>query len=209
MKKQPIKKRFKDHELDRIPTDQPLDWDAGVESEEINQDSSNINSVPPKELNAQDNLPNPKKCEPEKNQDPKTEAEKAPEPPIPPKIKFSDVLCTLDDIWDLPEDENKFLVDKFIPREAITIIGGASDVGKSLFSMQLAIAIAKGNKKVLGLDIKAEFNSVLMVSTEDNRIQILSRIRKQLNGKVLEQQIRRRLIILTTSEDVFQVRVLV
>ncbi|MFH0757259.1 MAG: AAA family ATPase [Bacteroidota bacterium] len=201
MKKRPHKKRYRDHELDDIPTKHPTEWESDYNIKKDERVDSKTLLVTDN-CNVTNSKLKTKKDPTKTNPIPRVLHEQDKSFPELPKIEMNDQLCTLDHIWNLPDVENKFLVDKFIPKEAITILGGTSDVGKSLFTLQLSMAIIQNKDSILGQQIKVDYNSVLLVSTEDNRIQILSRIRKQLHGDKLSKLMRERLIILTTSENV-------
>ncbi len=64
-------------------------------------------------------------------------------------------------------EQEKFLVDKLIPKASLTGFVGESDAGKSSFLRQLAVAMVYGDDEFLGFKINGGCNNVLYVSSED------------------------------------------
>lgn len=71
-----------------------------------------------------------------------------------------------------------FLVEKLLPAGAIIILGGESQVGKSLLYQQLAIAIIHGDESFLGYKLNSINRRVLIINTEDDEVVISYNILK-------------------------------
>ena len=75
---------------------------------------------------------------------------------------------------DYLKDENSnlkgidFLIDDYIPFVGLSAIVGKPDIGKSLLSKQIAIALANGDEYIFGRKLRSIKRKVLYVSTEDN-----------------------------------------
>ena len=59
------------------------------------------------------------------------------------------------------------LLDPIFPKVGSVAIAGGSDIGKSTFLRQFAIAVSVGDKDFLGWTLNAEHNRAIVVSTED------------------------------------------
>lgn len=89
-------------------------------------------------------------------------------------------MMTAKELLDLEVREIPMLIKGLIQKKGLVGITGSSDVGKSCFLRQLALAIAKGDSHFLGFEVDARSNKVLYVSTEDLMEDLAFLIRKQL-----------------------------
>lgn len=89
---------------------------------------------------------------------------------------------TLDELMALPEDDRSFLVYPIIPRSKISMLAGKSDVGKSMFYIQLCTAIILGRSKFLDMTMEPKYRRALIITTEDDRYDIRFRLSRQLAG---------------------------
>ncbi|WP_321289394.1 AAA family ATPase [uncultured Sunxiuqinia sp.] len=81
--------------------------------------------------------------------------------------------------------ELPMLVEPLFIKSGITVFSGSSDTGKSTFLRQLAISIVLGDEKFLGWKINASHNSVIYVSTEDDKYAISYLLNKTLGNQNL------------------------
>jgi archaellum biogenesis ATPase FlaH len=123
-----------------------------------------------------------------------------------PLIKFEEWKDTFTfyELLQTPQTEVPFLVENLIPAEAISILSGDSDAGKSSLYQQLALAIILGLTKFLGLKINPKFKRVLLVNTEDTPVSIKVRLLMQLNKTIPSDEAAKRLTIMTVTQDVVQ-----
>jgi hypothetical protein len=77
-------------------------------------------------------------------------------------LKYYD-LNSLPDIWDR-EDKQEWVVEGFIPKNAVTVLTGATGSGKSTVALAVANAVAQGEPF---LDHKTEQSMVLFVDREN------------------------------------------
>ena len=77
---------------------------------------------------------------------------------------------TADSIYNLKHKKGQFLVDKLIPKGALSALVGESDTGKSSFLRQLALSVVYGDSDFLGFKIDGSCRNVLYVSTEDGEV---------------------------------------
>lgn len=94
---------------------------------------------------------------------------------------------TLDELMEMPDDDRSFLLELLIPRNKISMLVGKSDIGKTLWYLQLCIAIIYGKKMFLGLKLNPKYKRALIITTEDDRFDIRYRINKQLAGVTLNK----------------------
>jgi RecA-family ATPase len=94
---------------------------------------------------------------------------------------------TLDELMALPEDDRSFLVYPIIPRSKISMLAGKSDVGKSMFYIQLCTAIILGRSKFLDMIMEPKYRRALIITTEDDRYDIRFRLGRQLAGMKLNK----------------------
>ena len=90
---------------------------------------------------------------PYNNLDPKSE---------PEKDFYSGAELIERDVEVLPT-----LLDPIFPKVSSVAIAGGSDIGKSTFLRQFAIAVSVGDRDFLGWTLNAEHNRAIVVSTED------------------------------------------
>jgi len=92
---------------------------------------------------------------------------------IPEYIKTGEDIIG-NSITDIPK-----LVDPIFPKVGVIAMAGSSDTGKSSLLRQLAMEIVTEKETFLGFPIKAEHNSVLYISTEDDYYALSSTMKKQ------------------------------
>ena len=74
------------------------------------------------------------------------------------------ILIPANSLMNQNFEQEKFLVDKLIPKASLTGFVGESDAGKSSFLRQLAVAMVYGDDEFLGFKINGGCNNVLYVS---------------------------------------------
>lgn len=84
-------------------------------------------------------------------------------------------------ILDTDYPEPKWAVKDLIP-EGVTFIAGPPKLGKSIFSLNIAIAVASGGVALSHFDV--EQGSVLYLALEDGPRRIQQRLQRLTNGKV-------------------------
>jgi len=72
------------------------------------------------------------------------------------------------------------LVEPIMPKTGVIGIAGSSDTGKSSFLRQLAMAIVGKEPDFLGFRINAQYNRVIYISTEDDRVSMAYLLKKQM-----------------------------
>lgn len=82
------------------------------------------------------------------------------------------IVFTGKELLEMKVKEMPTLVAGLLPKTGIVALAGSSDTGKSAFLRQLAGDIACKETQFLGFDIKATHNSVIVVSTEDDKYAI-------------------------------------
>lgn len=96
---------------------------------------------------------------------------------------------TLEELLGLNITEIPCVLEKLIPSESLVILAGHSDVGKSTWYTQLALAIVKGEKTFLGFKLNLLHKRVLIISTEDGPLPLSFRINRQLAGRSIEKNV--------------------
>jgi RecA-family ATPase len=84
--------------------------------------------------------------------------------------RLEKIFIPADKLFRQESKEEKFLVNKIIPKASLTGLVGESDTGKSSFLRQLAISIVYGDDDFLGFKINSGCRNVLYISTEDGGI---------------------------------------
>lgn len=84
--------------------------------------------------------------------------------------RLEKIFIPADKLFRQESKEEKFLVNKIIPKASLTGLVGESDTGKSSFLRQLAISIVYGDDNFLGFKINSDCRNVLYISTEDGGI---------------------------------------
>ncbi len=86
------------------------------------------------------------------------------------------------------DDEDSFILEPYIPKNAYILFDGIGELGKSLIAMQLSLCIAVG-KKFLSDNIKAkEPNRVLYFTAEETRSNFRNRLKKLVDGLSINEQ---------------------
>jgi len=108
---------------------------------------------------------------------------------LPMSAGHNDCLIgtTLDELMEMPDDDRSFLVYPIIPRGKISMLAGKSDVGKSMFYIQLCTAIILGRSKFLDMTMEPKYKRALIITTEDDRYDIRFRLSRQLAGMKLNK----------------------
>jgi KaiC/GvpD/RAD55 family RecA-like ATPase len=150
----------------------------------------------------------------EENVEPLLETEPEIQPDLELEIEEEEIEDSTEEPVDLTKDfynlnelmrlkvtEIPFLVNSLFPERTISILSGDSDTGKSVFYLQLALAIIEGKTDFLGLQLKTKYRSVLVISSEDGAITISVRIKKQLQGRKLSKEDSLRMNIITNGYE--------
>jgi RecA-family ATPase len=116
-------------------------------------------------------------------------------------IDLTGELYTEDELILLADTELLDLWENLIPKEELTVLGGDSDVGKSLLYMQLCHAIIDGKKEFLGLPLNPRYNATLIINSEDSPRSVGKRLKKQLSGRSLPLNPLHRIYLLSTSKS--------
>jgi AAA domain len=104
-----------------------------------------------------------------------------------PKASVDDVLSrivTAQTILNTEYPEPKWAVKGLIP-EGTTFIAGPPKLGKSIFSLCIAVAVSEGGKALSHFDV--EQGSVLYLALEDGPRRIQERLRKLTNGRISDR----------------------
>jgi len=96
-----------------------------------------------------------------------------------PKKKFP-YIYTGSDLLNTKTEEVQHLWKPFIEKEGLVALAGSSDVGKSSFLRQLAIAIVLKSDEFLGHKLHPRYGRVIYYSTEDSKDSITRLLKKQL-----------------------------
>lgn len=90
-------------------------------------------------------------------------------------------IVTAQTILDTDYPEPKWAVKDLIP-EGVTFVAGPPKLGKSIFCLNIAVAVSQGGPALSFFDV--EEGSVLYLALEDGPRRIQSRLRKLVKGKV-------------------------
>jgi len=86
------------------------------------------------------------------------------------------VYTTMSDILNKDYPEPEWLIDGLLPRGGICLFGGKPKAGKSLLTVNLAIALSTGGKAIGGVDV--DKGPVLLLALEDTERRLKSRVAK-------------------------------
>jgi RecA-family ATPase len=112
-------------------------------------------------------------------------------------------FATGKELYDMYTEEKPHLFHGFIPRESLIALTGTSDVGKSLFALNLALHIASGRDSFIGRALHPEHKRVLYVSTEDGNHDLGGRLRKLVQSPMEREGIERiRFLVCTGPETI-------
>lgn len=103
------------------------------------------------------------------------------------KSSVDDVLSRIvsaQTILNTTYPEPRWAVKGLIP-EGVTFIAGPPKLGKSIFSLCIAVAVAEGGKALSHFDV--EQGSVLYLALEDGPRRIQERLRKLTNGRISDK----------------------
>lgn len=116
---------------------------------------------------------------------------------------FSTSVVSLDNLLDEPIPEQLWLVDKYIPASAFTIISGQPSSYKTRFALDLALSLAKGEQLYGVLPIKK--SGVLFIDEETGRTQIHRQLLEHGATKGLPIRISSRINFILNKESVYQI----
>ena len=97
------------------------------------------------------------------------------------KKKYS-YLFTGAELLNMKLDAIPYLWDGIIASQGLTALTGSSDVGKSSFLRQFAIAVALKKPEFLGITLNVRHGRSIYFSTEDNQVSINALLKKQLGS---------------------------
>lgn len=86
------------------------------------------------------------------------------------EINAAKIVYTATELLNRKVTKLPCLIDPILPKVGVAALAGSSDTGKSSFLRHLASVIVLGKKDFLGWKIKADYNKVIYVSTEDDDI---------------------------------------
>jgi len=118
------------------------------------------------------------------------------------KVLAKDLL-TLDELLSLDVSEIPFLVERMIPKYTITFITGESDIGKSLLTSQISLAVCY-REKVVDKLIYADFKKAILINTEDSHYALSYRLKKQIEGMHIEEHSDKRFKILLNPDSLIK-----
>ncbi len=95
---------------------------------------------------------------------------------IDPKLKL---VFTGEDLMNLPIDKTPHLWEPIMFKEGLVALTGSSDVGKSSFLRDLALAIVLKEPTFLNHPLNATHGKVIYYTTEENQASIATCLRKQ------------------------------
>jgi hypothetical protein len=110
-------------------------------------------------------------------------------------------VTTAKELFGLNFPKQPNLWEPFLPKVGLAGIAGGSDVGKSTFLRQLAIAIISDQKSFLGHSIDTAKREVLYISTEDGKQALKNALKKQLPEGEQDKQYLDRLMFLTGDAE--------
>lgn len=94
-------------------------------------------------------------------------------------------VYTLGELITRPHTEVPCLLKPLLPRQALVVLAGASDTGKSSILRQLALAVATGAPTFLGFPLTVQYQRAICVSTEDGDEAVGPMLKMQLHGQEL------------------------
>ncbi len=126
-----------------------------------------------------------------------------PSKPKTPEIQIEG-RHTADQLIAFGKQERPFLMEKLLPKNAICFLAGEGDVGKSLFYLNLSLAIVSGKDEFIGLKLNAQHKRVLIVSTEDDKYIFGMRIIMQLSGESLSSAAEKNLVVYMDKRNIYE-----
>jgi len=97
--------------------------------------------------------------------------------PVPKKYPY---VYTGTELLNMVPNKIPYLWNPFINKQGLIALTGSSDVGKSSFLRQFAIAIAMKEKDFLGHKLEVKHGRVIYYTTEDSQVSINILLKKQL-----------------------------
>jgi len=101
--------------------------------------------------------------------------------------------------FDISEDKD--LVENLLPYGEVSVLAGPGDTGKTTLYFQLSLAITTNKKDFLSRKINSEYNSVLIIDTEDTKKRIANKIQKQLTKVAPEVVTINNLLVHVTGDN--------
>lgn len=89
------------------------------------------------------------------------------------------------DLLQKPVKRIDNLVNPILPRVGVCCLAGTSEIGKSTFLRQLAMAIGMGRSEFLGFELNPRRYSVLIISTEDGEHAVAENLYRISKNEVL------------------------
>lgn len=102
-----------------------------------------------------------------------------PQMPVYPVVIEERRIVSCAEVFQMKEEKEPFLIDRIIPKQAITMLSAESGKGKSMVMLKFAKAIATGEK--LFDTFKVNKTKVLIVDMEMNKHNIVKRNRQVLH----------------------------
>jgi len=121
-----------------------------------------------------------------------------------PLVVSSTGVYTLGDLLDRPATKVRCLADPILPSQAVAVLAGSSDTGKSSILRQLALAVAMGEADFLGFPLNAQHYRAICVSTEDGDEAVGPILKMQLRGRTVTPEARERLRFVFDTESLPQ-----
>ena len=100
---------------------------------------------------------------------------------LPPESRFLDTLRNGEEMRTIPIEKERYLIEGLIAEGTLTVLGGEEGVGKSMFLMNLGMALASGIQKFLGWGVNAPAK-VLYLNNEMGYSKFIRRFKSMANG---------------------------
>ncbi|MGQ8336275.1 AAA family ATPase [Sunxiuqinia sp. A32] len=170
---------FESHEFEKDSTDSKTD--PNKQPEEGTEESNNGNLdqysyIPDETIMVKAESDEGTAVVEENNPSKKIQLDEKPKTELAPNKAY----YTGKELYEFGVKELPMLIAPLFIKSGITILAGGSDIGKSTLLRQIAISIVQGKDEFLGWKINAEHNSVIYVSTEDDRYAISHLLNKSL-----------------------------
>lgn len=98
-------------------------------------------------------------------------------------VKKPKYVYTAEEIMDLKITEVQMLFSPILQKIGLAALCGGSDTGKSYLCLELALSICTDQEDILGLKIKRNHGSVIIVCTEDSKEDMCVRLTSMLNDR--------------------------
>ncbi|MFN6342506.1 MAG: AAA family ATPase, partial [Bacteroidota bacterium] len=94
------------------------------------------------------------------------------------------------------------LLESLLQQEGMAMLGGSSDVGKTTFLRQLAVAVATGQDSFLGFKLNLRHKRAIYVSSEDDEISVSALLYKQYGESMKPDELSRLHYIFDSGESI-------